>query len=94
MLQMINDEDIDTQIRKFMKDFLGNDQGFDNFSLLEMDYVKDQSAFEQIVFLLPSDQFVWHMDYDQVEQHKIYLIPMSASDYTQKVENTIQKFFK
>lgn len=93
LTQMLDDKLLDPNIRGFVMDFLENDQEFDNFSLLETDYIKDQSRFDQIVFLLPGNQFVWHMDYEQVNNNKIFLIPVSGSDYIEKIENTINEFF-
>ncbi|MBP3041919.1 hypothetical protein J9303_21105, partial [Bacillaceae bacterium Marseille-Q3522] len=38
---MMNENKLDSQIKRFLKDFKNNNQEFDNISFLEMDYIKD-----------------------------------------------------
>jgi hypothetical protein len=91
---MINDSELNVSMRAFLKDFLMNEQKLDNISFLKTNYVKDQTTAEQIVFLLPSNGFVWHIDYEQVQQDKLFIVPIPESLYVTKIEETIESFFQ
>lgn len=91
---MISDSDLNDSFRKFLKDFQNNEQRLDNISFLTTNYVKDQTTTDQVVFMLPSDQLVWHIDYEKVSEDKIFIVPVPQDVYTAKINETIQSFFQ
>ncbi|MEN1967806.1 hypothetical protein WMZ97_06950 [Lentibacillus sp. N15] len=95
LLAMKEDENQATALRAFAGDFLQNGQEFDNISFMKSDYVKDQSEFDEIQFLLPSDHFVWHMNYQNVEvNHEVTLEPIPVRAYFQEIDRVLTDFFK
>jgi hypothetical protein len=91
---MISDEKLNISLRTFLKDFKRNEQKLDNISFLNSNYVKDETTVDQVVFLLPSDGFVWHLDYEQVNQDKIFIVPVPNSLYVSKLQETLDSHFK
>jgi hypothetical protein len=77
----------------FVNDFLGHGQELSNISFLESHYTKDESVIDQVVFLLPSESFIWHIDYEKVEQHQIFFVPVSVHEYFCKIDETVKEFF-
>ncbi|WHY78036.1 hypothetical protein QNH20_02380 [Neobacillus sp. WH10] len=90
---MINDERIEGQLKLFLSDFRDNKQEFDNLSLIEMDYVKDYMEMKQVIFLLPSVNFVWHLDYDRIQEREVFVIPSSVKEYSKRLSDAIALFF-
>ncbi|MGY0694825.1 hypothetical protein ACW2QC_18925 [Virgibacillus sp. FSP13] len=94
LLAMKQDESQAVALRDFAGDFLINGQEFDNISFMQSDYVKDQSAFDEIGFLLPGNNFMWHMNYENVEKnHEVTLEPIPVTMYFQKINNVVSEFF-
>ncbi len=91
--RMIQDEEVDASLRSFLKDFLHNEQELDNLAFMVSNFVEDQSKFDQIVFLLPGEGLIWHIDYEQVNNHEIFIHPVEAGEYFHKIENTLLEFF-
>lgn len=94
LLAMKQDENQAQPLRDFADDLLKNGQEFNNISLMESDYVKDQSEFAEIQFLLPGNNFVWHMNYENVEKnHEVILEPISVKTYFEQIESVLKEFF-
>lgn len=90
---MIKDEKLAGPLRLFLSDFKSNQQEFDNVSLMEMDYVKDYAEIKEVIFLLPSENFVWHLDYHKIHEKEIYVVPTSIDEYSKKLNEAISLFF-
>ncbi|KGX91153.1 hypothetical protein N781_04865, partial [Pontibacillus halophilus JSM 076056 = DSM 19796] len=90
---LVKDDAADLTMRAFAKAFLQNSQELDNLSFMHSNYVEDQSVMEQVIFLLPTPDFVWHIDYDQVNEDVIYAQPVSYSRYIDELERGIVQFF-
>ncbi|WP_269411259.1 hypothetical protein [Lentibacillus daqui] len=94
LLTMKQDENQAMALRDFAGDFLRNGQEFDNISFMKSDYVKDQSEFDDIQFLLPGNNFVWHMNYENVEEnHQVILEPIPVKTYFEEIERVLTDFF-
>lgn len=94
LLAMQNDENQAMGLRNFASDFLKNGQEFDNISFMLSNYVKDQSEFDEIAFLLPGNNYVWHMNYDNVaKHHEVTLEPIPIKTYFNQINSTIHDFF-
>lgn len=91
---MINDKELNVSLRTFLKDFKWNEQKLDNISFLKSNYVKDKTTTDQVVFLLPSDGYIWHLDYEQVDQEKLFIVPVPISLYLTKIQETIETHFQ
>jgi len=91
---MANDDKIDLAMQKFLKDFIKNEQQMDNISFMVSNYVEDTSNISEVNFLLPSNGFVWHLNYENVREHKISLEPIPIQDYFQKIEDATIAFFQ
>lgn len=93
LMQMVRDQNLPATMRLFVNDFLGHGQELSNISFLESHYTKDESVIDQVVFLLPSESFIWHIDYEKVEQHQIFFVPVSVHEYFSKIDETVRGFF-
>ncbi|WHY62138.1 hypothetical protein [Cytobacillus firmus] len=91
---MINDEKIEGLLKQFLSDFKNNEQEFANVSLMEMDYAKDYMEMKQVIFLLPSVNFVWHLDYDRIQEKEVFVVPSSAEEYSKRLSDAIALFFE
>ncbi len=61
---------------------------------MEMDYVKDYMEMKQVIFLLPSANFVWHLDYDRIQEKEVFVIPSSVEEYSKRLSDAIVLFFE
>ena len=61
---------------------------------MEMDYVKDYAEIKEVIFLLPSENFVWHLDYHKIHEKEIYVVPTSIHEYSLKLNEAITQFFE
>lgn len=95
VLQAIEqDESQDQPMRDFAGDFLKNGQEFDNISFMISNYVKDQSEFDDIQFLLPGNNHIWHMNYENVERNRqVFLEPIPINLYFNEINLAVQNFF-
>ncbi|WP_228485621.1 hypothetical protein [Thermaerobacillus caldiproteolyticus] len=91
--QIVRDHRLTASLRLFVNDFLRHGQELSNISFLESDYAKDESVIDQVAFFLPSESFIWHIDYERVKQHQIFFIPVSVHDYFRKIDETTKDFF-
>lgn len=91
---MINDERIEGPLKQFLSDFRDNKQEFDNLSLMEMDYVKDYMEMKQVIFMMPGVNFVWHLDYDRIQEKEIFVVPSSIKEYSKRLSDAIALFFE
>ncbi|MDI3410514.1 hypothetical protein QKW52_09800 [Bacillus sonorensis] len=66
--RMAEDPKTHPSISQFSFDFLANDQELDNISFVESDYIQNQTRLDQVVFLLKSDDFIWHLDYENIKK--------------------------
>ena len=79
--QMISDEGLDIDLRGFLKDFKNNNQQFDNLSFMEMDYIRDNMSLRQVIFMLPNKRYIWHLDYTEIMNEEVYIIPFEGDRY-------------
>ncbi|MBM7604839.1 hypothetical protein JOC75_002843 [Metabacillus crassostreae] len=89
-----NNSEMNETFHTFLKDFYENNQEFDNLSFITSNYVKDTMEFDQVAFFLPSKNHVWHIEYEQIVDQKILIIPVSERSYLNRIEGTIKEFFK
>lgn len=88
------DENQAQAMRDFAGDFLKNGQEFDNISFMISNYVKDQSEFDEIQFLLPGNNHIWHMNYENVERNRqVILEPIPINLYFNEINLAVQNFF-
>ncbi|MCY9452703.1 hypothetical protein MOF53_20940, partial [Bacillus haynesii] len=81
-------------ISQFSFDFLKNNQEIDNISFYESDYITSQSRLDQAVYLLRSDDFIWHLDYENIKKTgSLFLQPVAVNEYFEKIVNTMNEFF-
>ena len=91
--QMYTDKSLDREFRIFLDDFNNSKQEFNNISFMEMDYIKDFLELKQVHFMLINEQFIWHLDYENIQDDKIYIIPLGIEDYFTKLTQNIKDFF-
>lgn len=95
LLAIKQDENQAMPLRNFADDFLKNGQEFDNISFMLSNYVKDQSEFDEIGFLMPGNNLVWHMNYDNVEKnHEVMLEPIPVKTYFKQIDTAVSGFFR
>ncbi|EWG08835.1 hypothetical protein [Cytobacillus firmus] len=92
--RIINDEKVKGQLKQFLIDFRNNGQELDNLSLIEMDYVKDYFEMKQVIFFLPSQKFLWHLDYDKIQEKEVYVTPVAIKKYFKKLSGVITSFIE
>lgn len=91
--RMINDVNLEAELRQFFYDFKQNHQEFDNLSFMEMDYIKDYMDIKQVIFMLPSEQYIWHLDYERIQEKEVYIVPTEANDYCSRLNQAILDYF-
>ncbi|CAH0345443.1 hypothetical protein [Bacillus sp. CECT 9360] len=91
--RMINDENLEAELRHFFYDFKKNLQQFDNLSFMEMDYIKDFMDIKHVIFMLPSEQFIWHLDYEKIQEEEVYIVPTETNDYCSRLNQDILDYF-
>ncbi|WP_424475263.1 hypothetical protein [Oceanobacillus kimchii] len=90
---MKEDENQAIPLREFVSDFLKNGQEFDNISFMVSNYVKDQSEFDEVQFLLPANNYIWHLNYENVEIKKeVVLQPIPVQSYFEEIDKAMKKF--
>ncbi|WP_077304642.1 hypothetical protein [Terribacillus halophilus] len=89
---MIFDEKLEKHLRQFLSDFKSNSQEFDNLSFIEMDYINDYFEMKQVIFLLPSANLVWHLDYDNIHEKEVFVVPYNGKFYSEKLSEEISQF--
>lgn len=94
LIAIKQDENQAAGLRNFADDFLKNGQEFDNISFMISNYVKDQSEFDEIQFLLPGNNLIWHMNYDNVEKNReVILEPIPTKMYFNQISIAVNDFF-
>ncbi|WP_261382663.1 hypothetical protein [Bacillus paralicheniformis] len=92
--RMAEDPKTHSTISQFSFDFLANDQELDNISFYESNSTTRQSRLDQAVFLLRNDNFIWHLDYENIKKNgSLYLQPVAVNEYFEKIVDTINEFF-
>ncbi|UXH42991.1 hypothetical protein N5C46_15000 [Rossellomorea vietnamensis] len=90
---IINDKKIEVELKQFLQDFKNNNKEFDNLSFMEMDYINDNLHIHQVIFMLPSEKFVWHLDYERINDKEVYVIPTKIDTYFEKINQEILDYF-
>lgn len=91
---LIEDKNQPKPLRAFARDFLLNGQEFDNISFLESRYVRDESVFNDVQFLLPGDSYIWHMNYEGLEKNRhVIMEPIPVRAYFKEFERSLIEFF-
>ncbi|MCI4127655.1 hypothetical protein MMJ47_09190 [Bacillus haynesii] len=92
--RMAEDPKTHPTISQFSFDFLANDQELDNISFYESNSTTRQSRLDQAVFLLRNDNFIWHLDYENIKKNgSLYLQPVAVNEYFEKIVDTMNEFF-
>ncbi|MCJ2146378.1 hypothetical protein [Bacillus sp. B19-2] len=92
--RMAEDPKTHPSISQFSFDFLANDQELDNISFVESDYIQNQTRLDQVVFLLKSDDFIWHLDYENIKKTgSLYLQPVAVGEYFEKIVAVMNEFY-
>ncbi|KAB7672564.1 hypothetical protein [Bacillus sp. B1-b2] len=90
--KMIKNPEIHNQLADFLKDFKKNIQAFHSTSFIE-NTNSAKPKTDQLAYFIPNDDFIWHVDYEQVKLNRIYLVPVTFTDYFSKIEDTLQELF-
>lgn len=85
--KMMENPELHHQLADFLKDFQDNNQSFHSFSFIEKTNAA-KTKIDQLAYFLPNDDLIWHVDYEQVKLNKIYLVPVTFSEYFSKIEDT------
>jgi predicted CopG family antitoxin len=91
--RMLNNEKENQSFQEFIDDFNKNRKVINPLTLNETDHVNGKNRIEQVAFSLPGDGMLWHLEYEEVNDHKVYFVPVSVDDYFKKIEDTIHEFF-
>ncbi|MBU8684064.1 hypothetical protein CHCC20375_0823 [Bacillus licheniformis] len=92
--RMAEDPETHPTISQFSFDFLANNQELDNISFVESDYIQNQTRLDQVAFLLRSDNFIWHLDYENIKKAgSLYLQPVAVNEYFGKIVDTMNEFY-
>ncbi|KUL19461.1 hypothetical protein CHCC14820_3032 [Bacillus paralicheniformis] len=92
--RMAEDPETHPTISQFSFDFLANNQELDNISFVESDYIQNQARLDQVAFLLRSDNFIWHLDYENIKKTgSLYLQPVAVDEYFGKIVDTMNEFY-
>jgi hypothetical protein len=93
MEQIISNKNLSNEIKTFVGDFINNDQSFDNISFMDMDYISDYIELKHTFFFLINEQFIWHLDYENIQEEKVYIIPNQINEYISRLTSSIYDFF-
>lgn len=89
---LIISEKMDQELKEFFHDFKRNNFEFDNISLMEMDYMRDFFNMIEVNFFLLNADFIWHLDYEKVENDEIYVVPIEHHDYFVNIRACFNRF--
>ena len=90
---MLNNENENQSFQEFIDDFNKNIKVINPLTFNETDHVNGKNRKEQVAFSLPGDGMLWHLEYEEVNDRKVYFVPVSVDDYFKKIEDTIHEFF-
>lgn len=87
-------EESDASGQAFLRGLLHNRIALDNITFLEADFVKDETHIDQVQFLLPQKEFVWHLHYGDIRtSNTIRLEPIAKSVYFERVLMVVDQWF-
>lgn len=87
-------EESDASGQSFLQGLLHNRIALDNITFLEADFVKDETHIDQVQFLLPQKEFVWHLHYGDIRtSNTIRLEPIAKSVYFERVLVVVDQWF-
>ncbi|PLT29797.1 hypothetical protein [Peribacillus deserti] len=81
-------------LSRFLEDFEANAFEFDNASLMEINFEQDVLSISQIFFFLNMGNYLWIMDYDNVKENEIFVIPMRVEDFNNLIFSVISDYFR
>ena len=90
--KLSSNEAIGPELVCFIADFIDNNQEFDNVSCMVMDTNRDVMQVVDVLFYLSGRKNVWFINYDQVEEDKIFVIPEMYVNFTSYVSDWIMFF--
>ncbi len=92
--KMIEDQQFAPTLREFLRAFVDNNQEFNNVGFMYSEYVKDTSEFEQIIFFVPGDDVIWHLDYEMVNKNKLFIHPVQVNAYLTTINEEFIHFLE
>jgi hypothetical protein len=90
---MLNNENENPAFKTFIDAFNKNGKLFNPLTFAETEYMDGKNIIDHVAFSVPGDDMVWHLEYEEVNDDKVYFVPVPVSDYFQKIEDTIYEFF-
>jgi len=94
LLKLSSNEVTGIELKCFIKDFIENNQEFDNVSCMIMDSKEDVMQIVDVLFYLSGAKNIWFVNYDQVEEEKILIISDTYIKFTEDVSDWLTSFFR
>ncbi|MDG5471943.1 hypothetical protein P6709_09295 [Jeotgalibacillus sp. ET6] len=88
--EVMKDRSAPPAFRQFLYDFNLNKKELDNFSFLFSS--EGKMKLEQVIFFLPSEECVWFIDYQNVENDQIFIKPFFIHEFLFRLEDQIRLF--
>ena len=93
-LKKLASGNIAEEMKYFIQDFILNNKEFDNVSCMIMDSKKDVLHVGDVVFYLLGEKNIWFINYEEINEDKIYILPQSYEKFTERINNWIHTFFE
>mgnify|MGYP003440960644 CR=1 FL=1 len=91
--KLSTNEAIGPELKCFIKDLIDNNQEFDNVSCMVMDTNSDVMQVVDVLFYLSGRNNVWYVDYEQVEEDKIFIVPETYKKFIDDINKWLAVFF-
>lgn len=88
---MMNDDSLEWKIKQFIKDFKNNGKKVNQIIFESGKYSRKQDLVQ--VFL-PGEQNIWHIDYDQIKNHKLILYSNTVQKYFEVLDKVVLDFLR
>lgn len=93
-LKELAQNNIPMEMKLFIHDFISNNQEFDNVSCMVMDSEENQLHVVKVVFFIIGEKNIWTIDYENVNEDKIYILPKSNIQFSNEVTELVEVFLK
>ncbi|WP_338778777.1 hypothetical protein [Metabacillus sp. FJAT-52054] len=81
-------------LKRFLEDFKRNHYEFNNLSFLDSNFAQKELNVTSVMFYLIENGYVWWLDYNKVEEDKIYVLPISVKEFMSVIMDALNQYFK
>ncbi|CAM4040295.1 hypothetical protein [Mesobacillus zeae] len=90
--QMIEDEKYDAKIREFLNDFKWNNQQVCKIIFKKRKTKNSGMKVDFAMLFVSGKDYIWHLNYDESDNHQIFLMSNSVSHYFNVLESIMGEF--